>query len=43
MNEAKWQILSFGVKSAMKNRYYVNAMRRLHLFNPWLKNDLPDD
>ena len=34
----------FGVKSAYeKTGVYINAMRRMHLSQPLVKNDLPDD
>ncbi len=41
---AKKSDIVFGVKSAYeKTGVYVNAMRRLHLSQPLVKNDLPDD
>jgi formate dehydrogenase major subunit len=41
---AKKSDIVFGVKSAYeKDGVYVNAMRRLHLAQPLVKNDLPDD
>ncbi len=41
---AKKSDIVFGVKSAYeKTGVYVNAMRRLHLAQPLVKNDLPDD
>jgi len=45
MNEiAKKSDIVFGVKSAYeKTGVYVNAMRRLHLSQPLVENDLPDD
>ena len=45
MNEiAKKSDIVFGVKSAYeKTGVYVNAMRRLHLSQPIVENDLPDD
>lgn len=45
MNEvAKRADIVFGVKSAYeKTGVYVNAMRRLHLSQPLVENDLPDD
>ena len=45
MNEiAKKSDIVFGVKSAYeKTGVYVNAMRRLHLSQPLVENNLPDD
>ena len=45
MNEiAKKADIVFGVKSAYeKTGVYVNAMRRLHLSQPLVENNLPDD
>lgn len=45
MNEiTKMADIIFGVKSAYeKTGVYVNAMRRLHLSQPLVKTDLPDD
>ena len=45
MNEVtKMADIIFGVKSAYeKTGVYVNAMRRLHLSQPLVENDLPDD
>jgi formate dehydrogenase major subunit len=45
MNDiAKKADIVFGVKSAYeKTGVYVNAMRRLHLSQPLVENDLPDD
>jgi formate dehydrogenase major subunit len=41
---AKEADIVFGVKSAYEKRgVYVNAMRRLHLSQPLVKNSLPDD
>ncbi|MEA2051158.1 MAG: molybdopterin-dependent oxidoreductase [Campylobacterota bacterium] len=41
---AKKSDIVFGVKSAYeKTGVYVNAMRRLHLSQPLVENDLPDD
>ncbi len=41
---AKKSDIVFGVKSAYeKTGVYVNAMRRLHLSQPLVTNDLPDD
>lgn len=41
---AKKSDMVFGVKSAYeKTGVYVNAMRRLHLSQPLVENDLPDD
>jgi formate dehydrogenase major subunit len=41
---AKASDIVFGVKSAYeKTGVYVNAMRRLHLSQPLVENDLPDD
>ena len=41
---AKKSDIVFGVKSAYeKTGVYVNAMRRLHLSQPLVKNNLPDD
>ncbi len=41
---AKASDIVFGVKSAYeKTGVYVNAMRRLHLSQPLVQNDLPDD
>ena len=41
---AKRADIVFGVKSAYeKTGVYVNAMRRLHLSQPLVKSDLPDD
>ncbi len=41
---AKRADIVFGVKSAYeKEGVYVNAMRRLHLSQPLVKSDLPDD
>ena len=41
---AKRSDIVFGVKSAYeKTGVYVNAMRRLHLSQPLVENDLPDD
>ncbi|MBD3841143.1 MAG: molybdopterin-dependent oxidoreductase [Campylobacterales bacterium] len=41
---AKKSDIVFGVKSAYeKTGVYVNAMRRLHLSQPLIENDLPDD
>ena len=45
MNDiAKKADIVFGVKSAYeKTGVYINAMRRLHLSQPLVQNDLPDD
>jgi formate dehydrogenase major subunit len=45
MNEvSKYADIVFGVKSAYeKTGVYVNAMRRLHLSQPLVESDLPDD
>ena len=45
MNDiAKKADIVFGVKSAYeKTGVYINAMRRLHLSQPIVQNDLPDD
>ncbi|MCK5111365.1 MAG: molybdopterin-dependent oxidoreductase [Arcobacteraceae bacterium] len=41
---AKKSDIVFGVKSAYeKTGVYVNAMRRMHLSQPLVENDLPDD
>lgn len=41
---AKKSDIVFGVKSAYEKKgVYVNAMRRLHLSQPLVENDLPDD